>query len=372
MKAQRTGLATRLITAQIVVILAGATTLFVAAALSAPIIFSDHLSQAHVTDPAVLVHAEDAFNSAFWLSLVIGTAASLAAAGLMSWLLVRRVAPPLQRLAQAAESVANGNYDVQVLDEGFGTELQTVSQSFRRMSDRLGAIDASRTRMLDDLAHEIRTPLATLEVFVDGMEDDVVPIDEQTYAVLHSQIARLQRLASDVRDAANAEEHALSIHPRTLQLRRQLEMAVELARPQFLAEEVALDDSDSVAVTTVDADEQRLQQVLTILLSNALRHTPRGGHVVLSAGNDGDFVTIAVTDDGEGISADQLDAIFERFYRGDPSRATTDAPGGSGLGLTIARAIATEHGGTLTATSPGPGRGATFTVRLPKRSPDLA
>jgi two-component system sensor histidine kinase BaeS len=272
----------------------------------------------------------------------------------------------LQRLAQAAESVADGNYVVQIPDDGFGSELQTLSRSFTRMSHRLEEIDASRTRMLNDLAHEIRTPLATLEVFVDGMEDKVVPIDEQTYVVLHSQITRLRRLAHDVRDAANAGEHALGIDTGPVDLHHQVDLAVELARPQFQAKDVTLASRYSSKVTSLDADEQRLQQVLTNVLSNALRHTPPGGCVTVTVADDGDFVQIQVTDNGQGIPATELDDIFERFYRGDPSRTANGATSGSGLGLTIARAITTEHGGSITASSPGVGQGATITIRLPR------
>lgn len=366
MTAKRTGLATRLMTAQIIVIAVGAVTLLTTAALAAPILFHDHLAQADLVDPAVIAHAEQAFNSAFLLALVLGAAASLAAAGLMSWFLVRRVTPPLQRLAQAAESVANGNYQVEIPDDAFGSELQSLSRSFTKMSHRLEEIDKSRTRMLNDLAHEIRTPLATLEVFVDGMEDEVVPIEEQTYVVLHRQIARLRRLASDVRDAANASEHALGLHTGPVDLRHELELAAELARPQFQAKGITLTSTYQSTATTIAADEQRLQQVLTNVLSNALRHTPTGGSVSINASDEGDNVLIQVADTGDGIPPEELDDIFERFYRHDPSRTDDDQARGSGLGLTIARAITIEHGGSITAASAGLGHGTTITICLPR------
>jgi two-component system sensor histidine kinase BaeS len=360
-----TGLAARLMSAQVIVIAVGAATLLLTAALVAPVLFSDHLSQSHVEDPVVLEHAKAAFSSAFLVSLAIGSAASLVAASVMSVLLVRRVAPPLQRLAEAAESVADGNYDVKIPDPGFGSELHTLARSFTRMSQRLEAVDASRTRLLNDLAHEIRTPLATLEVFVDGMEDDVVPINQKTYSVLHNQIARLQRLAHDVRDAANADEHALTVDTTELDLRHQIDLAVELARPQFQAKGVDLTCTFSATTGRVNADEQRLQQVLTNVLSNALRHTPTGGHVTVATSDTDGQAEIQIADDGEGIWPQNLDNVFERFYRGDPSRTAGEGPSGSGLGLTIARAITTEHHGTITAHSAGQGCGTTITIRIP-------
>lgn len=365
MNGPRTGLAARLLVAQVIVIGVGAATLLLTAALSAQVLFSDHLAQSGVQDPGTLAHAEEAFNSAFLLSLAIGSAASLVAASIMSWLLVRRVVPPLQRLATATESVANGNYDIAIPEEGFGSELELLSRSFTRMSNRLKEIDASRTRLLNDLAHEVRTPLATLEVFVDGMEDGVVTPNEQTYTVLRSQIARLHRLAHDIRDAADAEEHALTINTHPTDPAHQIDIAVELARPQFQTKGVTLTNQAEPDPETIDADEQRLQQVLTNVLSNALRHTPTKGRVDIHTKQQPGHLQIEITDDGEGLRPQDLDRIFDRFHRTDPSRTTNGQASGSGLGLTIARGIITAHGGSIHATSPGPGQGTTITIQLP-------
>jgi two-component system, OmpR family, sensor histidine kinase BaeS len=364
--ARRTGLAARLMTAQVLVIGVGALTLVVAAALVAPSLFNEHLARTGEDSPLVRHHAAQAFASSFAISLALALAAALTAAGIVSWFLVRRVAYPVAALADAADALAAGSYQVRAPAGGFGSELARLSAAFDHMAVQLADTDAARTRMLADLAHEVRTPLATLEAYIDGLEDGVVPAGAEAYQTMRDQVARLRRLAGDLREAAAAEEHALGLDLQTCEPAALVEAAVAAAGPRYQANGVQLAVAAPKAPAVL-ADRVRIQQVLANLLDNSLRHTPAGGHTTVSVAQGAGDVRISVTDDGAGIPADQLDAVFDRFYRVDPARAVTDS-GGSGLGLTIARAIVTAHGGTLTATSPGPGRGATFTVTLPLAS----
>jgi len=356
------GLATRLMTAQVLVIAIGALTLVVAATLLAPRLFSDHLARIGEYSPDVRLHAEEAFVSSFALSLVFATTVSLATAGLVSWFLVGRVARPVAALADAADAVALGRYQVQVPRASFSSELLRLSDAFAHMAFRLTETDASRTALLSDLAHELRTPLATLEAYVDGMEDGVVEVVPESWGTMREQIQRLRRLAGDLREIAAAEEHALGLVLIPVDARAVAEAAVAAARPRYRAKTVDL-QLDGGHPTYVLADRERLLQVLANLLDNALRHTPAHGTVRVSVDESGGRVSFRISDDGEGIATDQLDSIFRRFHRGDPARVSGDG-GGSGLGLTIARAIVTEHGGDLTAASEGPGRGSAFTVSL--------
>ncbi len=360
------GLAVRLMTAQIVVIAIGGLTLVISAVLIAPGWFSEHLARSGESSPAVLRHAEEAFASSFGAALALGMGASITAAGLVSWFLVRRVARPIAELAIAADAVAAGDYSVRAASDGFGSELTRLSGAFDHMADRLAATEATRTSLLADLAHELRTPLATLEAYVDGLEDGVVEPEAASFAVMRDQVARLRRLAVDLRELSAAEEHGLGLlliptDPATV-----VRDAAAAARPAYLAKGVALElelDGDGPPVL---ADAQRIQQVLANLLDNALRHTPPRGRVDLSLGGEPTTgaAVITVRDDGEGIPTDQLSAVFQRFYRADPSRPVHDG-GGSGLGLTIARAIVDDHGGSLTAQSAGAGAGSTFVLSLP-------
>ncbi|MBI1379283.1 MAG: HAMP domain-containing protein [Frankiales bacterium] len=365
MSTRRTHLATRLMTAQALVIAVGAITLLVTAALVAPGLFHAHLGEIGGDSPNVAHHAEEAFASSFAVAISVATAVSLIAAGLVSWFLVRRLARPVEELAAAAESVATGNYDVTVPDAVFSSELQQLSSSFAHMATRLAETESSRTRLLADLAHEVRTPLATLEAYIDGLEDGVVQAEPVAYTTMRAQVSRLRRLATDLREAAAANEHALNLSFADLDPAEAATSAVAAALPRYLAKGVSLDMQDSPTGLVVTADAERLQQVLANLLDNALRHTPVGGHVTVAVRQTtGRTTDITVTDDGEGIPDDHLAQIFERFHRVDPSRATHDGSG-SGLGLTIARAIITDHGGSLTVTSSGLNRGSTFTVALP-------
>ena len=361
---RRPRLAVRLMTAQALVIAVGGLALLVTATLVAPGLFHDHLARTGVNSPEFTHHAEQAFVSSFAIAMTVAMAVSLAAAGLVSWFLVRRVARPVEELADAAETVAGGSYRVAVPTEPFSSELEKLATSFAHMADRLAATDASRTRLLADLAHELRTPLATLEAYIDGLEDGVVPADVDSYATMRGQVGRLRRLASDLRESAAADEHALHLAPVDLDAAAAAAEAVSAATPRFLAKGVGLELRPGPTGLGVRADPERLQQVLANLLDNALRHTPDGGHVSVAVGRVGPGIALSVTDDGEGIPADELAAVFDRFHRVDPARTATDGSG-SGLGLTIARAIVADHGGTLTATSEGPGRGSAFTLTLP-------
>jgi len=366
---QPTGLAARLMTAQVFVIGTGALTLVLAMALVAPPLFAEHLARTGEDAPLVQQHAKEAFASSFAISLTLAMVGALTAAGLVSWFLVRRVAHPVVELADAADAVAAGDYAVRVPAQGFGSELTRLSQAFDRMANRLAATDATRTSMLADLAHELRTPLATLEAYIDGVEDRVVPSDAHSYSVMRDQVARLRRLAGDLKEAAAAEEHALGLVLTPLDPTAIGRDAVAAARPGYQSKGVSLEFTEPTARPLIDADAQRIQQVLANLLDNALRHTPAGGRVQVSIQKGlGKMVSFTVTDNGAGIEPDQVEDVFERFHRADPSRAVRDG-GGSGLGLTIARAIAEDHGGSLTAASGGPGRGSTFTLSLRAHDP---
>ena len=188
------GLAGRLMTAQILVIAMGSVTMVAATLLVAPRLFRRHLAHAGVNSPQVRKHAEEAFASSFAISLTIATVAALVTAGLVSWFLVRRVAHPVEELALAADAVAAGNYRVAIPTADFSSEMQRLSDAFAHMASRLGDTDAARSRLLSDLAHELRTPLATLEAFIDGIEDGVVPDNPESRATMRAQVARLRRL----------------------------------------------------------------------------------------------------------------------------------------------------------------------------------
>ena len=367
MSRPRPRLATRLMTAQMLVVATGALTPVIAAGFLAPDLFHEHLVQAGVENHDVHLHAEEAFRTALNLAVGLGVVLSLMIAGLISWFLMHRISAPIESLASSAEDVAAGRYDVALERGDFSRELQLLTDSFTSMASRLQQTDASRTRMLGDLAHELRTPLATLQAYIDGLEDGVLSPDTDSWATMRSQVDRLRRLANDIREVAAAEEHALGLELHPLDVVASARAAVTAALPRFAAKQVTLDFVAPEQAITVCGDEQRLQQVFANLLDNALRHTPALGTVGVRVTTGESTVSVSVHDSGEGIPCDQLEDVFTRFHRVDPARASVDGSG-SGLGLTIARAIVLDHGGGISATSDGLGAGATFTVRLPRRS----
>jgi len=359
------GLATRLFVAQLLVVVTGAVTLWLVAAAVGPPIFRNHLDRAGVNvAPETTGHVEDAFISASAVSITVAVLAALLAALAVSVYVSRRIAGPVGALAEAAEQVAGGEYAVRVPAPRMGTELGTLAASFNVMASRLEATETTRRRLLADLAHEMRTPVATLDAYVEGLEDGVATLDADTAAVLRAQTSRLARLADDVAAISRAEENRLDLHPTASEPRQLVTAAIKAASELYAAKGVALAADAASGLPMVVVDRDRLGQALGNLLDNALRHTPVGGTVTIGARPaNGGYVELFVSDTGAGIPAEHLPRVFERFYRVDQARDR--AHGGSGIGLAIAKALVEAHGGRISVTSSGPGTGSTFVIRLP-------
>ena len=362
------GLATRLLVGQSMVLLAGAVTTGLVAMLVGPPIFHYHLLQSgHEENSPELVHIEMGYLQASLISLGVGLLIALIAATAVTWFLPRRLRHPLEQMARAARELSRGHYATRVPEVGSGTELDTLAEAFNAMAARLEGTEDTRRRMLSDLAHELRTPIATLDAYHDGLHDGIADVGPESRAVLAEQTHRLARLADDIDEVSRAEEGRLTLdlHPHAVS--DLLWAAHDALREPYADKGVnLLVDTSGSAGLTVAVDRTRIAQVLANLLTNALRHTPPAGTVTLSAardGRDGREATLTVRDNGDGIPTEQLPHVFERFYRGDTAR-TRDRTG-SGIGLTISKALIDAHGGNLTATSDGPGHGAEFTAYLP-------
>ena len=352
----------RVLAAQMQVALVSAVTLVLAVALVAPRLFADHLAATGETDPVVQGHAEEAFRNAGALALVAALAVAVLAAAVLSRPLGRRLARPIEELATSADTITAGSYSVGLRTDPFSDEVARLGASLQRMGDRLADTERARSQLLADLAHEMRTPLATLELYTEALADDVVPRQE-SLATIQAQIGRLQRLAEDLRDLTLVQEHALALHRTPVDVVDVVASSCLAFAPAYAAAGVNLLPRADTGPIVIDADAVRLSQILGNLLDNSLHHTPEGGEVVVSVGRASADVVVEVTDNGSGIGAEHLPLIFDRFYRADASR--TSGSGGSGLGLTIARALAEAHGGTLEARSHGSGAGATVSLTLP-------
>ena len=333
------------------------------ASLVGPQLFHDHLLMAGLEDPSTgLVHTERAYRDAGLITLGVALPTALLAALLVSLWFSRRLREPLRDLTRAASAMSDGDYDVRVTAGRAGPEVATLATAFNTMAGRLGDTEAVRRRMLSDLAHEMSTPVSVLAVYLDGLEDGVVDWGPSTHSVMSDQLTRLTRLVEDLDEVSRAEEKRLDLDLAEEPLGELLHVTALTAREAYGRKGVGL--SVVPATGTVTVDHRRFQQILGNLLANALRHTPAGGRVTVDATRLGsDAVRIDVTDTGDGMTPAELEHVFERFYRGDAARSREH--GGSGIGLTISRALADAHGGTLAATSPGPGRGSVFSLTLP-------
>ena len=358
------GLAGRLLAGQAIVLLAGALTAGLVATLVGPPIFHEHLLQAgHRENAPELVHIEMAYRDASLISVGGALLISLLAATTVSWFLTRRLREPLDQISGAARELSRGHYGTRVPTLGAGTELETLAQTFNAMAVRLEGVEDTRRRMLSDLAHELRTPIATLSAYHEGLHDGVAQLGPQSRSALTEQTDRLARLADDIDEVSTAEEGRLALDLQETPLSSLLRAAHEGMRDRYDEKGVNLMvDTDSIADVHVRVDRNRIGQILTNLLANSLRHTPPGGTVTIHGGRNDHEATITIADNGDGMTPEQLAHAFERFYRGDSAR-TRDRTG-SGIGLTISKAIADAHGGSLSAESPGLRQGASFTVTL--------
>ena len=355
--------AARLLVAQGLVLVAGALTTWLVASVVGPNIFRDHLQQAGVAHTAEETrHVEEAFASALLISIALALVASVLAALAVSWYFSRRVQRSIGNVADAASQIAAGRYDARVPDPGLGGEFATLAMTYNRLAERLEATESTRRSMLADLAHEMRTPLATIDAHLEAVEDGIRGLDADTLGVIRDSTGRLRRLAEDMAAVSRAEEEGLDITVRPMAAADVAAAAAEVARDRFVAKGVHL-NIELTDAGQVRVDAERIGQVLGNLLDNALRHTPPGGTVTLACHRVEGWVEYSVADTGEGVADDHLPHLFDRFYRADTARDRDH--GGSGIGLAIAKALVEAHGGGISVTSPGPGHGTTFTVRLP-------
>ncbi|GII31273.1 two-component sensor histidine kinase [Planotetraspora mira] len=271
-----------------------------------------------------------------------------------------RLIGPLRALTGAARRMEEGDVSARV-DIERGDEIGRLATAFNAMSERREQLENLRKAMVSDVAHELRTPLSNIRGWLEAAEDGVVEPDRSLMTSLLEEAVLLQHVIDDLQDLAMADAGALRLHKERI--------GVPDLVAQVVTAHTGSADAAGVALTAHAeghpeflADPMRVRQAVGNLVSNAVRHTPRGGSVRVCSRLDGDHVVIDVEDTGSGIAAEDLAHVFDRFWRADKSRSR--ATGGSGLGLSIVRKLAEAHGGTVSAASE-PGRGSVFTLRLP-------
>lgn len=360
------GLGVRLLLAQSLVLVAGVVTCWVVAVFVGPPLFREHLRRAGVPASSdEQFHAEQAYRSATAISLAVALGVATLAALVVTWYFSRRLQRSVTEVSSAATAVADGRYDIRVTPPHLGDDFDALAEAFNRMAAGLESVETTRRQLLGDLAHEIRTPVSVLEAYMEALEDGVETLDADTITMLRDQTRRLVRFSDDVNALSNAEESRTSIEPTWVDPAALLSTTLTAATDRYAAKEVALTSRVPAHLPRLWADPERLGQVLGNLLDNALRHTPGGGRVEVTAGQRHELLVIEVTDTGDGIAAEHLPHLFERFYRVDAARDR--AHGGAGIGLAIAKALVEAQRGHITARSDGPGTGSTFTITLPLR-----
>lgn len=268
----------------------------------------------------------------------------------------RRFAAPLGDLIDAAESVEAGNYGVRVRARG-PRELRSLATAFNSMSGRLESSERERRRLLADVTHELRTPLTIMQGNLEALLDGMYPADAEHLEPILDETRALSRLVDDLRTLSLGEAGALTLHREPTDMGDLVSDTVASFRTQADAAGITLVTAVDAALPRAEVDPVRLREVLTNLLSNALRYTPRGGTVRVSATAADGRVRVIVRDSGPGIAAEALPHVFDRFYKSEDSH-------GAGLGLAIAKSLVVAHGGEIEATSAA-GEGTEMRVTLP-------
>ncbi|OLV16414.1 sensor histidine kinase [Deinococcus marmoris] len=344
--------------------------LVICVALGAVLLISEALASAfirhHVEQMVTLIGPDGAslrpdlergvrrtLNAALLASLPL----ALVVAALTALLSARRVVRSVTLLRDGSHAIATGDYARRLPEEG-RDELTDVARHFNRMAASLQQVEQGRVELISNVAHELRTPLSALRGYAEAMKDGVMPPEAVAGAILR-ETAAMERLAQDLSVVSRVEAGAVDLHPSDFAPALLIAHAHERFAGAYEERGVVLIQGNAGELPHVTADFERASQILSNLLGNALRHTLRGGLVTLGTERRGGDVVFTVADTGGGIPPEHQGRIFERFYRVDPARTRGD---GSGVGLTIARGLATRMGGNLTVSS-GPS-GSTFTLTL--------
>ncbi len=316
------------------------------------------------TSESLSTEIQDVYDNALTNAVVIASLAGLAAAVVLAAIISHVLLRRLETIRYAAQRLAAGEYRhrIELPPE---TELADLAISVNTLGSTLDESEAARARLMSDVAHEIRNPLTTIEGYMDGLVDGVLPANPETFNEVGDEARRIKRIVEDLSFMSRAQEGVVSYEFEAMDLAELCRQTVERLRPLAGDAEIGL-VSSLEAELPVLADRGRLNQALTNLIKNAFLHTPPGGTVTVAGrrtrgGGTGSDCEITVADTGDGIPAERLEIIFERFTR------YRDGPG-IGLGLNIARSIAEGHGGELSAASAGVGHGTTFMLVLPCRT----
>ncbi|HEY7756459.1 MAG TPA: ATP-binding protein [Actinomycetota bacterium] len=311
-------------------------------------------------EPRFLI-ASTRFLFEFWWQLLIAGAVAAALALLVARWLARGMTQPLRDMAKAAQRMSTGDYGQRVVTAS-RDEVGQLAVAFNRMSGELASLERLRRDLVANVSHELKTPISALRARLENLLDGVERPDPETLQVMLAQSERLGRLVDQLLELARLESGEVPLRREAVPLRPLVSRVVSEIEVTRARQDVQLSQDVPDDLPAVFADAERLHQVLFNLLDNAVRFTPEGGRVRVTASGHNGSVDVAVSDTGPGIDAEHLPRLFERFYRVDTARSRDE--GGTGIGLAIARSVVEAHGGRIWAESE-PGTGSTFTFELP-------
>jgi len=375
----RTRLGLKIFLSYLVIILVGVVVLAFSISLVLPGAFNRHM--AGMSGMMGMRGGDHGMNSLFqsfrdgvFDALKLSALAASAAAVAVGLIITRQIIAPVQALSQASRRIAAGSYSERVkLAAGNPNDMDELGQlahDFNRMAENLEQTEALRRQLIGDVSHELRTPLTAIKGSLEALIDGVLPAEPETFEQIYQEADRLQRLVDDLQELSRVEAGAFKLELQPLMLAGLLKTATIRLDRQYSEKGVRLEIDLPADLPEVQADADRLSQVLFNLVGNALQYTPGGGQVTVAARRQGAEVHISVRDTGIGIAAENLPHVFDRFYRADRSRSRVS--GGSGIGLTITRHLVEAHGGRIWVESPGQGKGSTFTFTLPVAIPHAA
>ncbi|HDR68342.1 MAG TPA: HAMP domain-containing protein [Bacteroidaceae bacterium] len=367
----RTHLASKLFISYVVIVMVGVLVLVTAASLSVPSAFERHLSQmSRKMGNSQSMEIDFFTNYSIAVSEAVSLAATVAliAAIIASFFVSRQVVTPIQKMMKLSHCIAEGEYEERLsipgrLQSDQVDELGQLALSFNQMAEKLEKTEIMRRQLIGDVTHELRTPLTAVKGYLEGLMDGVITADPDTYQQMHTEINRLQRLVNDLQELSQVESGAFQLVFTSISPSIILETIQRNFEYQFEEKNLQLEIEIEPNLPEVLVDKDRIIQVLTNLVGNALQYTPFGGRVQIKVRREKLNLLFSVSDTGIGISAEQLPNVFNRFYRTDKSRAR--ASGGSGIGLTIARALVKAHQGRIWVESNGEGKGSTFSFLIP-------
>ena len=360
------------------VILTGILVLRISAEYVIPSAFERHMAaMEHMADQGMMgmmfeagssleTNLFNSFRDAVNRALTRAALAAFSAAVLLSVFISSRIVKPVRDMMQVSQRIAKGHYQERVQvpgDPDQADELSQLAISFNRMAEQLAQNEALRQRLIGDVTHELRTPLSTIKGSMEGLMDGVLPETAETYQKIYHEADRLARLVEDLQQLSRVEAEAYTLERKPTPVGNLVHRVTGRLGQQFEDKGVGLEVDMPSELPDVHVDADRIEQVLMNVVGNGLQYTPGGGEVTIKANREGQFVNIAVRDNGIGIPLEHQPHVFTRFYRVDKSRSR--ASGGSGIGLTIARYLVEAHGGEIWVESAGRDRGSTFTFSLP-------